>query len=202
MKIEEDDRMKNIWKYYCYIGIIIWMFSTIFHSRDFWLTELLDYFGAFGIVCYTFYVSIIFTFPWLQRNQDGLKINYFIAGCLIAFYSTRVLLFLTGIDYGLNMFYCIILSIITGIIYITWILKEIIQGKKRESLKYLGIIIGIGLISACFEILDFPPILWIIDAHSIFHALTIPTPLLLAKFAYEESEYEQGRRKMVIGKYV
>lgn len=100
------------------------------------------------------------------------------------------------------MFYCIFLSIITAIIYISWILNEILERRNRESLKYLGTIIGLGLISACFEILDFPPIFWVIDAHSIFHALTIPTPLLLAKFAFEESDYEQGRRKMLLGKYV
>lgn len=45
------------------------IFSMIFHSRDFWLTEYLDYFGAGVVIFYAFYASLMLTMPFLHRNQ-------------------------------------------------------------------------------------------------------------------------------------
>lgn len=99
------------------------------------------------------------------------------------------------------MKYCIGISVITAFIYISWVAKELALGRRRKSLFILLLTIAVGLGSAGFEVLDFPPILWIFDAHSLFHAATIPTPLLLAKFVVAESEYEMDR-KIFIGKNI
>ena len=66
------------------------------------------------------------------------------------------------------------------------------SGTYRPSLKSLLQIIAIGLGSALFEIYDFPPIFWTIDAHSLFHLATVPTPFLMAKFVVAETAYERN----------
>ena len=99
------------------------------------------------------------------------------------------------------MKYCIAISVITAFIYISWTAKEMALGRTRNSLFILLLTITVGLGSAGFEVLDFPPIFWVFDAHSLFHAATIPTPLLLAKFVIAESEYEIDR-KIFIGKNI
>uniref|UniRef100_A0AC34F8J3 Post-GPI attachment to proteins factor 3 n=1 Tax=Panagrolaimus sp. ES5 TaxID=591445 RepID=A0AC34F8J3_9BILA len=98
------------------------------------------------------------------------------------------------------MFYCISASLITAAIYLVWFIREVMGGRGRRSLGALFFLIALGLGSAIFEVFDFSPIFWIFDAHSLFHAATIPTPLLLAEFAILEAKYEQDLTKTRIGK--
>uniref|UniRef100_A0A914YLD9 Post-GPI attachment to proteins factor 3 n=1 Tax=Panagrolaimus superbus TaxID=310955 RepID=A0A914YLD9_9BILA len=98
------------------------------------------------------------------------------------------------------MFYCISASLITAAIYLIWFAQEVLAGRGRHSLGVLFFLIAVGLGSAIFEVFDFAPIFWTFDAHSLFHAATIPTPLLLAEFAILEAKYEQDLTKTRNGK--
>jgi len=192
--------LKRIWLGYAYLGAVVWTCSTLFHARDFWLTECMDYLAACAVVFYAFFVAISFTVPWLQRNPFG-RICWATFGTgLGLFYAHHVYSFIENINYGHNMFYCILCSIATASIYLLWMTCECFYARKRRSLAILAGTITLGLIGACFEVMDFPPIFWTFDAHSLFHAITIPTPWLLAEFAVEEYEYElkdeKQRRKV------
>lgn len=35
-----------------------------------------------------------------------------------------------------------------------------------------------GSLTVLLELLDFPPLLWVVDAHSLWHLSTVPLPLL------------------------
>ena len=100
------------------------------------------------------------------------------------------------------MYYCIAASLVTAAIYLLWFVREIYFNRGRRSLGALFMLIAIGLGAALFEILDFPPIFWTFDAHSLFHAATIPTPILLAEFAILEAKYEQTLTKTRLGKEI
>lgn len=39
------------------------------------------------------------------------------------------------------------------------------------------VVLKVSLLSS-FQLLDFPPILWVFDAHSLWHLSTVPLPLL------------------------
>ncbi|KAE9556744.1 hypothetical protein FO519_000150 [Halicephalobus sp. NKZ332] len=203
MKKEIDDecRMKNVWINYSIIGSVVWICSISFHSRDFWLTEYLDYFAACGLICYAFFAALSFTVPWFQKSTKGHKLWKTIGAGILFFYLYHVISLLMNFDYGHNMKYCIAISVTTAFIYISWAAKEMASGRTRKSLFILLLTIAVGLGSAGFEVLDFPPIFWVFDAHSLFHAATIPTPFLLAKFAVDESRYEMNK-KIFIGKSV
>lgn len=58
------------------------IFSMIFHSRDFWLTEYLDYFAAGAVIFYTFYASLMLTLPFLQPSSKLLVFNSIYADTL------------------------------------------------------------------------------------------------------------------------
>jgi hypothetical protein len=47
----------------------------IFHSRDFWLTEYLDYFAAGALIFYAFYASLMLTLPFLQYNSKMYRLK-------------------------------------------------------------------------------------------------------------------------------
>lgn len=61
--------------------------------------------------------------------------------------------------------------------------------RARKYLISILLLTGIGVL---FEVFDFPPIYNILDAHSIFHFFTIPTPILLSRFIMYLSESRQS----------
>jgi hypothetical protein len=199
-EVDEEFRIKSVWKGYGCAGMAVWICSALFHSRDFWLTEYLDYFAACFLIFYAMFAGISFVFPWLQSSYNGKKVWAAIGTSIMLFFFGHVYSLLTDFDYGHNMFYCISASLITAGIYLFWFVREVSAGRGRRSLGALFLLIAIGLGSALFEILDFPPIFWTFDAHSLFHAATIPTPLLLAEFAILEAKYEQDLTKTRMGK--
>ncbi|KAI6186944.1 hypothetical protein M3Y98_00188300 [Aphelenchoides besseyi] len=197
-------RLRDVWIGYSIVGIGSWICSMLFHSRDFWLTELLDYFAAGALIFYAFYASLIVTIPILQRRKS---LRLLIFSTTFFFYCRHVyyLFSRSSFDYQYNMFCCVSLSVITAVIYILWCIKEWLVGQYRPSMKTLLITIFIGLGAAVFEVFDFPPIFfWTIDAHSLFHLATIPTPILLARFAVAEAEREvqATKWKYALGKEV
>ncbi|VDK58373.1 unnamed protein product [Anisakis simplex] len=164
-------------------GRIEWIFepcyriaSTVFHWADFWLTEYLDYFSAFALIVYAFFTSLSFTLPFLQKTTYGRFV-------------------LVHLDYGYNMRCCVVFWILTATIYSCWMVREWRTRElsaDRRSISYLAKFIAGGLASALFEVFDFAPILWLFDAHSLFHLATVPLPYYLIKFLRLECEYEMN----------
>ncbi|CAD5226402.1 unnamed protein product [Bursaphelenchus okinawaensis] len=184
------------WLMYAGLGSLVWIFSTAFHCRDFWLTEYLDYAAASALVFYAFYMSIMLVFGFIRRN-------YYLSSAtgLAVFYSySRLVNHLSlshKFDYGYNMRVCILVSFTTAALYLFYIYWEYTNARNRESLKILLQILLISLGSSAFELLDFPPILYHqIDAHSLFHLATVPTPFMLTRFALLEDEYRRNRQRL------
>ncbi|VDN93754.1 unnamed protein product [Brugia pahangi] len=125
-----------------------------------------------GIVMWT--CSVIFHWAdfWLTEYLD-----YFTACAFIIYF-----------DYGYNMKMCIACSFFTSFIYYIWLVQQwnLRDRSSRRSLSYLAVVVTWGLLS----VLDFVPLYWIIDSHSLFHLATVPLPLLLARFIQLESAYE------------
>lgn len=73
-EVDDEFRMKNVWKGYAWSGMVVWICSALFHSRDFWITEYLDYFAACFLIFYAMFAGISFIFPWLQSSYNGNKV--------------------------------------------------------------------------------------------------------------------------------
>ena len=61
--------MRDLWRGYSAIGIGVWLCSSAFHSRDFWLTEYLDYFAAAALIFYALFVALMVTLQPLRRRR-------------------------------------------------------------------------------------------------------------------------------------
>uniref|UniRef100_A0A1I8B718 Post-GPI attachment to proteins factor 3 n=1 Tax=Meloidogyne hapla TaxID=6305 RepID=A0A1I8B718_MELHA len=196
--IQNDWKHFNKWLGFGRIGIITWIASILFHSCDHWITETFDYCAAFSLILYTFYISICFCFPLINSlyfEYFGRKQNILAIG-LISFY----LAYLKNIyskpifNYSFHMKCCILIGLLTGIIFLFWIFFEYLKGKKRFSIKILIITLIISFISASFDaFFDFPPIFWIFDAHSFFHLFSIPIPILWAEFLCLEAKLDKQK---------
>uniref|UniRef100_A0A1I8AF27 Post-GPI attachment to proteins factor 3 n=1 Tax=Steinernema glaseri TaxID=37863 RepID=A0A1I8AF27_9BILA len=183
-------RMRKVWLGYCIVGMIAWVASAFFHCMDFWLSEVLDYFAACALIMYAFFASISFTCKPLQRTSLGRILWLVIGGAVLFFYINHISALWVFFDYGYNMKCCVICSLITALIYLRWLLVEWLQGKWRRSTKLLLRVIVWSFGALAFDLLDFSPLLWTIDAHSLFHLATVPVPIWLLEFVLEEAEFE------------
>ena len=163
-----------------------WFWSVVYHSRDFPITEKLDYFCATSLVLSTLYFCIYRgTFDMSQKTRKLFR--WFAANIIVVAYFGHIsYLSFVKFDYGYNMMFNVACGFATCVLCILfWIFK-------RKTLCYawkLPTSSVVGCMLLGFELLDFPPWLWILDAHSIWHMSTIPLPLLLYSFVTDDQLY-------------
>lgn len=91
--------------------------------------------------------------------------------------------------FDFNMKVCVALSA-TTLIHLTALAIKI----RNRSYSKLLIAFIVGLISASScELYDFPPLLGLFDAHSVWHTCTIPLGFIFLRFVRKDAEYEQER---------
>lgn len=70
-----------------------------------------------------------------------------------------------------------------GVGWLVWALQ---QRKKRPYVKNLGIFVILSALALSLEVLDFPPILFILDAHALWHFVTAPITIFLYRFILDD----------------
>jgi len=163
-----------------------WFWSVIYHSRDFSITEKLDYFSATSIVLFTLYFCI-YRATFFLHYKSHKYIRWFAAKIILMVYFGHVsYLSFVKFDYGYNMVFNVACGLTSCMLCILFWLFN------RNTLPYAWKIPTISVLTSlllCFETLDFPPWLWIFDAHSIWHMSTIPVPLLMYSFVIDDQLY-------------
>lgn len=163
-------------KYYLgfgYFGLASWVFSMIFHTRDFNITEKLDYFAAGASVLYGLYYTPIRIFR-LDRN-DPMKqsVRRIWTTLCILLYTLHVLyLTLWSWDYTYNM----AANVAVGVTHnLLWSAFSYVQYRKvgRIWAMWPGLIVAWIVMAMSFELLDFPPWKGMVDAHSLWHLGTV-----------------------------
>jgi len=172
---------RSIWRTYCIVGCSTWICSILFHVCDIQLTEHLDYFAAFALVLASFYVSCVrvLLYPNPPKN-----VTRFLFAALFAFFVYHVhFLFMIRFDYGYNIAVNVGFGLASAVLWLSWSFYEW-RKRRRTFASILPLLqsVGIGLLAIGFEVLDFAPIFWVFDAHSLFHAFTVPCAVLLARF--------------------
>lgn len=150
------------------------MWSAIFHTRDFPLTELLDYAFAYSIILCSLYGMVM-----RMLHRYSLFLRGVISLAFLSYYINYFAYLSVGkFSYSFNM----MVNIATGAIAAAgWFVWCHLVRKRRPYFRrilrfYVLMALAMGL-----ELLDFPPILWILDAHALWHLATVP----LASLYYE-----------------
>ncbi|KAG7664285.1 uncharacterized protein J8A68_002200 [[Candida] subhashii] len=181
------------------VSCIGWGFSTIFHLRDTAKTETLDYFGAFAIMLVNLNAIFVRYFE-LYKKLGLLRLWWFSLMIVFIYHCNRLL---TNWDYSYNMKTNIATGIFTMVLWILHSLSTLrkynknylvynnsiqllpFETKLLNKLNYISIAkskliplipISNNLFLLCglsLEVKDFPPIARLIDAHSLWHLVTI-----------------------------
>ncbi|KAI8615042.1 Per1-like protein [Chytriomyces sp. MP71] len=163
-----------------------WFWSAVFHARDLPFTEKMDYFSAVGSLLFNAYIALVKLFNLLEPNRRRLRtLLQFIC---IVFYTMHIsYLSLWDFDYSYNMAAGITVGLSSNT---AWLLWSLCNYKKRYyHYKILAFVILITL-AMSLEVLDFPPWFWILDAHALWHAATVPLDFLLYSFILDDLRFD------------
>ena len=155
------------------INCFTWLSSTLFHIRDLFIFERMDYYGAF----ITTFVPL---FWFVCRNfYFEFKILFFAAISFVAmcFIADVLYMELVKFDHTLHFSVCTGIAILGFGFWLIWCVFNLkkVPHAKLYLMTYLSFAVG-PLTAKYFEWQ--PPYQWVYDAHSIFHILTSPTPFL------------------------
>ena len=171
--VPSDAPMYNIWMFYSLTAINAWICSTIFHTRDTDITEMLDYFSAFLTVLTSLLVCVIRIIGIGGNNNVAAGL---VTAVFVAFYSNHVYnMAFIRFDYGHNMKVNVTVGVLNGLLWLGWSGLHYKDGGHVK--RGVAAILMLSL-SVLLELLDFPPWLWSVDSHALWHAATVPIPFL------------------------
>lgn len=152
-------------------GMFCWLWSTVFHMRDFVFTERMDYFAAGANVLYGLYLAPIRIFR-LYKPTYARILRIWGMVCIAA-YIVHIY-FLLGVrwDYAYNMAANVVVGSITNILWTYWSIRHYTRLKSFWA-AWPGLIVMWLIMAMSLELLDFPPVAGALDAHSLWHAATI-----------------------------
>ena len=174
--IPSDYPLRKYYIAFGYFGLASWVFSMIFHTRDFNLTEKLDYFAAGASVLYGLYYTPIRVFRLDRKTPANQMIRrYWTTLCILMFTGHVSYLSFWRWDYTYNMAANVAAGIVQNLLW-SWFSITTYQKLKRPWAAWPGLIVAWIIMAMSLELLDFPPVWGMIDAHSLWHLGTvIPT---------------------------
>ena len=180
--IPADYPLRRYYVLFSYAGIISWMFSSIFHCRDFRFTEQLDYFAAGGQVLYGFYYTPIRIFRLDKKTPRRRSLLRFWTLVCCAMYVAHVAyLKLWRWNYTYNMAANVVLGIVQNSLWSLFSVHKWRQSHQSWA-TWPGIAVAWLMMAMSLELFDFPPLWWALDAHSIWHLGTIVPTVIWYKW--------------------
>ncbi|KAH7078172.1 Mn2+ homeostasis protein-like protein Per1 [Paraphoma chrysanthemicola] len=171
-----------------YVGLASWGFSMIFHTRDFGVTEKLDYFAAGANVLYGLYYAPIRVFR-LDVNEPRKRsvLRLWTAMCVVLYLLHVGYLSLWRWDYTYNMAANVAVGIIANLL---WSGFSVVQYRKigRTWAVWPGLCVAWIIVAMSMELLDFAPWRGMIDAHSLWHLGTVVPTVLWYNFLIRDAQ--------------
>lgn len=171
----------SLWHIYGLLSMNSWFWSSVFHSRDLYVTEMLDYSSAVALLGFSLILSMIRCF---SVTYEAARVM--IAAPLGAFVSTHILyLHMYKLDYGWNMKVCVIMGVAQLLTWAIW------AGVSRHPSRWKVwlVVVGGGL-AMLLEIYDFPPYQGFVDAHALWHATTVPLTYIWWSFIRDDAIFQ------------
>ncbi|XP_009590513.1 uncharacterized protein [Nicotiana tomentosiformis] len=171
----------GLWHIYALLSVNSWFWSVVFHSRGVEFTEKLDYSSAVALLGFSLIISVLRCFSIKDEATRVL-----VSAPLLAFTTTHIL-YLNNyqMDYGWNIKVCVIMGVAQLLIWAIW------AGISHHPSKWKiwTVVVGGGF-AMLLEIYDFPPYAGLIDAHSLWHAITVPLTYIWWSFIQDDAKYQ------------
>lgn len=176
-----------------WVGMTSWFFSAVFHTRDFPVTEQLDYFAAGANVLYGLYYSAVRIFRLdkpTPRRQSLLRL--WTTFCILLYTAHVCYLKLWTWDYTYNMAANVAVGAVQNLLW-SWYSFKRYREQKMGWAMWPGVVVAWVLVAMSLELLDFPPLWGSIDAHSLWHAGTIVPAVIWYNFLVRDAQDDMAR---------
>lgn len=172
-RIPADYPLRKWYVAFGYFGYASWTFSMLFHTRDFNLTEKLDYFAAGASVLYGFYYTPIRVFRLDQptRNKQAF-VRLWTYLCVLLFVAHVSYLSFWSWDYTYNMAANVAAGVVQNVLWTYFSIMNYTKTKKTWT-AWPGMIVTWLFLAMSLELFDFPPWGGMLDAHSLWHLGTV-----------------------------
>ncbi|KXT05509.1 hypothetical protein AC578_3690 [Pseudocercospora eumusae] len=190
-------------KYYLafgYFGMASWVFSMIFHTRDFGITEKLDYFAAGASVMYGMFYTPIRIFrldrtETLGASKTGTVLRLWTLLCATAYLCHVSYLAFWRFDYTYNMAANVVVGLIQNVLW-TWFSIQRFRKVGRLWAAWPGLIVFWILFAMSLELFDFPPWKGMVDAHALWHLGTVGPTILWYTFLVKDAEEDLQSQRL------
>eukprot|EP00887_Chlorella_sp_A99_P003462 scaffold7.g3462.t1 len=165
-----------------------WLWSAVFHGRDTWLTERLDYMSADASIFFNLFMTLARTTGLGARPGARATAARAALGAAIALALARHVhhMLFVLFDYGLNVQMCIAAGLVQSLAWVAWALAAAPRAHRGQR-PLLAFILSVNSFML-LEVLDFPPLWEVLDAHALWHLATMPVALLWYQFAIADLE--------------
>ncbi|KAI5926800.1 Per1-domain-containing protein [Camillea tinctor] len=180
--------LRPYYELFALMGVWTWVCSAVFHTRDFPLTEQLDYFAAGAGIMYGMYYTPVRVFRLdrpTPRRRSVLRLWTLTCAALYAAHVAYLKLWRWNYTY--NMAANVVAGLLQNSLW-TWFSFQ----RWRESRRTWAILPGVAVAwifsAMSLELLDFPPLWGALDAHSLWHLGTIGPTILWYNFLVKDSQ--------------
>ena len=173
-----DSHLRDYYLVFSAIGMNAWVWSSVFHTRDFLVTERLDYFSAMLTILYGLFAATVRIFRLDLESRKHQRYILMVV-CTIAYACHVGYLSLITFSYSYNMAAGVVVGLIQNALW-TYFAFSSYSKLQQESPNtannwtlwpfYIVISVTLGM---AFELFDFPPFLFLLDAHALWHAATV-----------------------------
>lgn len=173
-KIPPDYPLRKYYIAFGYVGMASWTFSMLFHTRDFDFTEKLDYFAAGASVLYGLYYTPVRIFR-LDQKRPPVKatlLRLWTLTCVSLYTAHISYLTFWHWDYVYNMAVNVAAGVLQNILWSGFSYRTY-QKLKKPWAAWPGMIVAWIILAMSLELLDFPPLWGLVDAHSLWHLGTV-----------------------------
>jgi len=154
-----------------------WFWSAVFHTRDVWWTEALDYHGASSVTSFTTFIAVTRVLELGGGGKLALALPFALG---YGYHVWRCTAIAHGggadvpqFDYGYNMQANLLLSAVHALVWIAWLCYPLVrETRPRAGWEKLTLFLMRIAMFLLLEVLDFPPIAGLLDAHALWHLAT------------------------------
>jgi hypothetical protein len=163
------------------LGMVTWLLSAVFHTRDFAVTEQLDYFAAGASVLYGMYYAVVRIWR-LDRATPAARrgLRVWTAVCAGLYVGHVGYLKLWRWDYTYNTLACVVCGVVQNVLW-SWFSWTRYASTGKAWAAWPGMVVAWVIMAMSLELFDFPPLWGAIDAHSLWHLGTIAPAVLWYK---------------------
>jgi len=168
----------------------------IFHTRDFRVTEHLDYFAAGASVLYGLYYTPIRIFRLYQGGEKTKSLLRIWTGLCIGMYVAHITyLEWYSWNYTYNMAANVVAGVIQNIMW-SWFSINRYRKSKRTWAAWPGIVVAWVIAAMSLELFDFAPLLGCLDAHSLWHLGTVAPTILFYNFLLKDAQDDMAGERL------